>query len=156
MNFKFRLVTSRSELQSLAPFYERDLTALAINVNPFASSVTIEMLDKFFDHGGVLVCALREDEIVATASVVYVFKFNGCSARLEYVSTLPIYQGRGIGKMLITMLITNVIETGKAKFIDLTCEPGRLEANRLYEKLGFEIRQTNPRRLKLQSGSKRS
>ena len=158
MNISLHVVTNRAQLQLITPHYERDLTELAFNINPWTASVTPESLDTFFDHGGVLALAWDNDfhRIVSVASIAYVYKFNGCSARLEHVSTLAGHQGRGLGKRIVKSLIAHVIGEGKAKFIDLTCEPNRVVANALYEGLGFEIRQTNPRRLKLQSGPKRS
>ncbi len=57
-------------------------------------------------------------------------------------------RGRGIGKKLMLHLI-RVAKKAGALTIDLTSNPSRKEANRLYRALGFEKRKTNVYRMTL-------
>lgn len=50
--------------------------------------------------------------------------------------------GQGIGRLLTEAMIARARELG-AKTVDLTSRPSREAANHLYQKVGFEERQTN-------------
>ncbi len=58
------------------------------------------------------------------------------------------YRGVGIGKALILNAIEMAQKLG-GHYIDLTSRTSRIEANHLYQGLGFEKRETNVYRLKL-------
>lgn len=58
------------------------------------------------------------------------------------------YRGKGIGKKL-TLELIKIAKEACANCIDLTSNPTRTEANGLYQKLGFEKKDTNYYRLKL-------
>ncbi len=58
------------------------------------------------------------------------------------------YRGRGIGRKLTEMLIEEA-KKRKADCVELTSSPKRIEANALYESLGFKKRETNCYRLEL-------
>jgi ribosomal protein S18 acetylase RimI-like enzyme len=59
-------------------------------------------------------------------------------------------RGRGAGEALTRAMIDTARERGCAT-IELTSRPSREAANRLYLKLGFEVRETNVYRLSLRS-----
>ena len=48
----------------------------------------------------------------------------------------------GIGRLLLDAMVARAGELG-AKTVDLTSRPGREAANHLYQKAGFEVRETN-------------
>lgn len=60
------------------------------------------------------------------------------------------YRNLGIGAMLIDKVIESAKEKG-ALYLDFTSRPKRIEANSLYEKLGFKKRETNSYRLNLKN-----
>jgi ribosomal protein S18 acetylase RimI-like enzyme len=57
-------------------------------------------------------------------------------------------RGRGAGEALLRAMIDRARARG-ATAVDLTSHPDRAAANRLYQRLGFALRTTNPYRLKL-------
>jgi ribosomal protein S18 acetylase RimI-like enzyme len=57
-------------------------------------------------------------------------------------------RGQGVGEALCRHIIQEARELG-VKTIDLTSRPSREAANRLYQKMGFEKRDTNVYRLNL-------
>lgn len=57
-------------------------------------------------------------------------------------------QGKGIGKSLLNAAISYAREQ-KVNQIELTSNPNRVAANKLYQKIGFEKRATNYYRLQL-------
>ena len=57
-------------------------------------------------------------------------------------------RGKGIGEKLTQFAIDYAVEQGFAE-IDLTSNPTRVAANKLYQKLGFVLRETNIYRLNI-------
>lgn len=58
------------------------------------------------------------------------------------------YRGRGIGSALVKYALDQA-KKENVKYVDLTSRPERVEANRLYDRLGFEKRETNVYRINL-------
>ncbi|HSA84369.1 MAG TPA: GNAT family N-acetyltransferase, partial [Patescibacteria group bacterium] len=61
------------------------------------------------------------------------------------------FRGRGIANLLMQSAITAAKEKG-VSYIDLTAKPEREEGNGLYEKFGFEKRNTSVYRLAFDYG----
>jgi ribosomal protein S18 acetylase RimI-like enzyme len=74
---------------------------------------------------------------------------TGVRAWIEDVVVDEAWRGRGIGSALVREAIEEARRRG-AKTVDLTSRPSRLAANRMYQNLGFEIRDTNVYRLRLE------
>jgi ribosomal protein S18 acetylase RimI-like enzyme len=73
---------------------------------------------------------------------------TGLQARIEDVVVDASARGRGLGERLTLDAIERARDAG-AKSVGLTSRPTREAANRLYLRLGFELRETNVYRLKL-------
>lgn len=69
-------------------------------------------------------------------------------ARIEDVVVDANYRGKGIGEMITKASIEKAKQVGVKK-IDLTSNPTREVANRLYKRLGFVLRNTNVYRYQL-------
>jgi ribosomal protein S18 acetylase RimI-like enzyme len=67
---------------------------------------------------------------------------TGLRAWIEDVVVDDAARGAGVGAALNTSAIELAGKLG-AKTVDLTSRPSREAANRLYQRLGFELRQTN-------------
>jgi ribosomal protein S18 acetylase RimI-like enzyme len=95
----------------------------------------------------VLVARLASDgetrgDIVGTLTLV-VFRIpTGIRAWIEDVVVDDSARGRGVGEAL-TMHAVDIAATAGAKTVDLTSRPSREAANRLYQRLGFTMRETN-------------
>jgi ribosomal protein S18 acetylase RimI-like enzyme len=99
-----------------------------------------EMIDSSSHH--IFVAQTGDDTIVGMVLIMiyripYVKK-----AYLEDLSVDASYRGKGIGTMLLEHAVSYAGDNGAA-YIDFTSKPERISGNRLYEKLGFEKRQTN-------------
>jgi ribosomal protein S18 acetylase RimI-like enzyme len=89
----------------------------------------------------VLVARVGED-IVGTLTLV-VFRIpTGVRAWIEDVVVDDRARGRGAGEALTRAAIDAAARAG-ARSVDLTSRPSREAANRLYQRLGFDTRQTN-------------
>ena len=67
---------------------------------------------------------------------------TGVRSWIEDVVVDTAMRGKGIGEALTRAALLRAAELG-AKTVDLTSRPSREAANRLYQRVGFELRQTN-------------
>lgn len=80
--------------------------------------------------------------IVGTLTLV-VFRIpTGLRAWIEDVVVDESARGRGVGQALSVAALDLAAQAG-ARTVDLTSRPSREAANRLYRRLGFELRDTN-------------
>ena len=89
-----------------------------------------------------------DKRIVGIMIVVTYNLLSGSKVWIEDVVVDESQRGKGYGKSLMLFAIDFARSTG-AESIDLTSRPSRTDANKLYLKLGFEIRQTNVYRYQL-------
>jgi len=92
--------------------------------------------------------AKHEGHIVGMGELALVLKLEGISAYIEDVVVAIPERGKGIGTLIMKKLIERARVHG-AQEIHLTSRPDRVAANKLYKKLGFEMRATNAYCLKL-------
>ena len=90
----------------------------------------------------------EKDKIVGMLTIIFNRTPTGRKAWIEDVVVDEKIRGQGAGSQLIGNAIEFARSKGVSK-IDLTSRPKRVEANRLYEKLGFKRRNTNVYRLEL-------
>ena len=87
-------------------------------------------------------------EIVGSLTLAFYRIPTGLQARIEDVVVDDAARGRGIGADLTHAAVERARSSG-AKSVGLTSRPSRESANRLYQRLGFEQRETNVFRLSL-------
>lgn len=73
---------------------------------------------------------------------------TGSKAWIEDVVVDPVFRGQGIGKALVEHAIRFAASCGAGSLM-LTSNPSRIAANRLYQSLRFERKETNVYRMKL-------
>jgi ribosomal protein S18 acetylase RimI-like enzyme len=96
----------------------------------------------------VLFAARQGDVIVGLLTLVIVRIPTGVRARIEDVVVDEAVRGQGIGARLSQAAIERAAQDG-VKTVDLTSRPSRVAANRLYERLGFQERDTRVYRYQL-------
>lgn len=89
-----------------------------------------------------------EDEIVGMLTLIIVTIPTSRKAYIEDVVLDASCQGKGVGRKLLSEAIAFAKEQGVSR-IELTSSPWRVAANKLYQGLGFEVRETNFYRLQL-------
>ena len=100
------------------------------------------------DLAVTLLVARDGSEIVGTAAVVVYVTPIWIKARIEDVVVDQAARGRGVGEALVKGCI-EVARNRGARIVELQSARSREEANRLYPRLGFELRDSNVYRLKL-------
>jgi ribosomal protein S18 acetylase RimI-like enzyme len=86
-----------------------------------------------------LLVARAEGAIVGTLTLVTHPALTGLRARIEDVVVDAAARGRGVGAALTEEALRLAARAGAAT-VDLTSRPSRAAANRLYERLGFQVR----------------
>ena len=131
------------------PELQSALAALLIQLNP---SLLVPSLDHLkatvADPAVRLVLARQGSEIVGTAAVVVYTTPIWVKARIEDVVVDEAARGRGVGEALVKGCI-DVARSRGAVIVELQSARSREAANRLYSRLGFELRDSNVYRLKL-------
>lgn len=87
-------------------------------------------------------------EIVGMGTLLHNEKLFAKFGTIEDVVVNEDHRGQGIGRKITENLIENGRQMG-LKYIDLTSSPMRVEANKLYKKIGFEPRKTTVYRMVL-------
>ena len=81
-------------------------------------------------------------KVVGLLTLVVFYTPAGSHARIEDVVVDKDFRGKSIGRILTEMAIDKSRDL-KIKEVDLTSHPRRVAANKLYQKMGFEMRDTN-------------
>ncbi len=95
-----------------------------------------------------LFLARHEHDIVGTLTLVVFSIPTGFRAWIEDVIVDEQFRGLGVGEQLTMAAVDEARHRG-ARSIDLTSRPTREAANSMYQKLGFERRDTNVYRYSL-------
>jgi ribosomal protein S18 acetylase RimI-like enzyme len=138
---------SRSEVvvEEISDPNSEDQAALSRLLSHLSSAVppeTSELKGLVRSESTTLLSARVDGRLVGTLTFVTFGLLTGLRAFIEDVIVDPEERGRGIGTALIEEALRRAERLG-CRTVDLTSRPSRVEANRLYEKLGFERRETN-------------
>ncbi len=93
-------------------------------------------------HSYLFVAVDDEDDILGSLTLIIYTIPTRKKAYIEDVVVDGVAQGLGLGEKLLTAAINKAKEEGVA-CVELTSRPFRIPANRLYQKMGFKIRETN-------------
>ncbi|HTJ38201.1 MAG TPA: GNAT family N-acetyltransferase [Dactylosporangium sp.] len=97
-------------------------------------------------QGNRLLVARVDGEIVGALTLVMFPIPTGWRAWIEDVVVDESARGQGVGAALTREAVA-VAQAAGARTVDLTSRPSREAANRLYERLGFELRDSKVYRL---------
>ncbi|MGW7003922.1 GNAT family N-acetyltransferase [Streptomyces sp. NPDC054933] len=95
-----------------------------------------------------LLVARVEGVIVGTLTLVMSPLPSGLRAHIEDVVVDAAARGHGVGRVLIDKALALAADAG-ARSVDLTSRPSREAANRLYERAGFQRRESTVYRVAL-------
>ena len=97
-------------------------------------------------EGTTLLAAYVDQELVGMLALIIFVIPTGKRALIEDVVVHDQWRGHGIGRALATEAVSRA-RAARVRTVDLTSSPKRVEANELYQKLGFQPRVTNVYRL---------
>ena len=107
-----------------------------------------EFLQELVDSPACTLIVALDPQIVGTLTLAVYRSPTGVHAWIEDVVVDNAARGRGIGEALTLAGIEIAREQG-ADEVNLTSRPSREAANRLYQKVGFQLRNTNVYRYSL-------
>jgi len=84
----------------------------------------------------------QEGPVVGMLTLVVYRVPTGIRAVIEDVVVDRAHRGKGVGEALLKEGLQRAAKMG-ARAVSLTSNPRRVEANRLYRKMGFALRETN-------------
>ncbi len=114
-----------------------------------ASPLSLESLDILAKSESTNLFVAKEGKKVWGMLSLVLFPIpTGTKAWVEDVVVDSSARGKGIGKALMNHALKKVREK-RGKSIDLTSRPSRETANKLYQSLGYQKRETNVYRLSL-------
>ena len=136
------------ELSSYTPQDLANLDALMHELSA-TSFFNEELLNKALNDANVHVYVIRDEgRIVATGMLCIKHTLEFTIADVESVVVSSKCRGRGYGKELMTAMV-EAAKKMNVHHIQLTSNPARVAANRLYQELGFERYETNCYKRKL-------
>ncbi|RUP47769.1 acetyltransferase, GNAT family [Jimgerdemannia flammicorona] len=143
MSNHYRIVRIDSITPEIFAAFSRLLPQLSSSAPP----LTYDYLSRVISspHNYVFVAeASADSDILGTLTLTTAPTITGVRAHIEDVVVDSAARGRGVGSALImeAVRIANSHEL-RAMSVDLTSRPERVEANQLYQKLGFQKRGTN-------------
>lgn len=93
-------------------------------------------------NNSILLGAFDNSALIGILTLVVYQIPTGKFGRIEDVVVDEVYRGNGIGKSLSLKAIS-IAKSLKIKRLFLTSNPYRMEANKLYQKIGFILGETN-------------
>jgi len=138
-----------SLLSECSAVIAQELGALAGELSQIPRSISEKQLERIVADQNILVMVVRDDEkIIGMASVYIMPQIGKMSAQIEDVVVSGSYRGQGLGERLMREVIHVAKEKGISS-LSLTSRSSRVAANKLYQKLGFAVRETNAYKLSL-------
>ncbi len=133
-------ITSLASIRSLLSQFSPAIGALPDDV----------LAQRFRDDRLVLVVAQQGDVLVGMATLSLMTTVSlGLVGHVDDVVVDESLRGQGIGRLLMEAVHAEARRLG-LRHLDLTSRPARVAANALYQSLGYELRETNVYRLRLQ------
>ena len=111
------------------------------------------VLERIVGDGATTLFVARDDDTIVGMLTLATFQIpTGVRAWIEDVVVDEAARGKGVAAALVQAALDLSTSVG-ARTVDLTSRPDREAANRLYVRMGFEVRQTNVYRRTLETGS---
>ena len=127
------------------------ITRLLPLLSTSAASPTSSEIDEIASSPATTLFLARDGEggrIVGTLTLAMFRTPTGTRAWIEDVIVAEETRGRGCGEQL-TVAALDAARAAGARTVELTSRPSREAANRLYQRLGFVLRETNLYRYQL-------
>lgn len=131
------------EIKEFQPSYLADMNLLLSQLSSSHPQMSQQELQSILSSpNSHLYVLLRNERLIGMATLCTYLCPTGRKAWIEDVVVDSAFRGKGFGKLLVNNIINVVNEQGNITLM-LTSRPSRIEANHLYQSLGFEKRATN-------------
>ena len=131
------------KITAITPSVAASIVALVGQLSSLAKVPAKEELENIVNSPRTVLLAVRQsDSLVGMLTLVIFAIPTGIRAIIEDVVVDARYRGQGIAEALTREALVQA-EAAGARTVDLTSRPSREAANRLYQKLGFQKRDSN-------------
>ena len=141
-------MTSIIEIKTYSPEYheamQRFLNQLTTSPMVLTESMFHQLLDSENSH---LFFIIKDEQIAGMLTVGIYYSPTGGKAWIEDVVVDETFRGQGLSKVLVAHAI-EFVKSQQIPLLMLTSNPKRIAANKLYQAMGFERKETNVYRMK--------
>lgn len=142
-------MTTIIEINAYSPEYheamQRFLDQLTSKPKTLTETMCRELIASPNSH---LFFLLKDNQIAGMLTVGTYYSPTGGKAWIEDVVVDEAYRGQGLSKLLVTHAI-EFVKSEQIPLLMLTSNPKRIAANKLYQAMGFERKETNVYRMNL-------
>ena len=106
---------------------------------------SLDELTSLIDSQSIVLIARFPDSsspVVGSGTLAVFSVPTGLRGHIEDVVVDTSVRGKGIGETIVSELLAKARELG-IESVTLTCNPTREAANKMYRKMGFQLRETN-------------
>lgn len=141
------------ELSALSESQIQDVLALMAELDPEIEVSSAMLMQAVESTSSYFFAVCADDGHIIGCATLCVFESpTGRKASVEDVVVSSQYRGQGLGKKLMEHVIEYAKTELKNVDIHLTSRPHRVAANKLYQQLGFQQKQTNVYVMKVREG----
>ena len=141
-------MTSIIEIKTYSPEYheamQRFLNQLTTSPMVLTESMFHQLLASENSH---LFFIIKDEQIAGMLTVGIYYSPTGGKAWIEDVVVDETFRGQGLSKLLVAHAI-QFVKSQQIPLLMLTSNPKRIAANKLYQAMGFERKETNVYRMK--------
>ena len=141
-------MTSIIEIKTYSPEYheamQRFLNQLTTSPMVLTESMFHQLLSSEKSH---LFFIMKDEQIAGMLTVGIYYSPTGGKAWIEDVVVDETFRGQGLSKQLVAHAI-EFVKSQQIPLLMLTSNPKRIAANKLYQAMGFERKETNVYRMK--------
>jgi len=133
-SFKIRIANNEDGVEVLN-LVEQVLSDYGLRINPSETDKDLSDLDDYyFSKNGWFAVIEKDGRIIGSYGL---FKINEKTCELRKMYLQPVYQGHGLGKLMLTLALNKAKELGYSEMI-LESNKSLGKALVMYEKYGFE------------------
>ncbi len=134
------------QIKEVTPQIVSAFSQLMPQLAPHLQAPRMEDLSNIINDKNKYIFIASNPQIVGTITLVIVNIPSGTRAWIEDVIVDQEARGQSIGEKMLQYVIDFAKKLNVAS-INLTSSPSRIAANKLYQKLGFNLRETNVYRI---------
>lgn len=134
------------QVKEITPDIADAFSVLIPQLSPQSDVPTPEYLEQLISISGNYIFVAVAPQIVGSLTLVVIQTPSGAKAWIEDVVVDLKARGMGVGEALVAEAI-DFAKRLNVSSINLTSRPDRVSANKLYQRLGFQLRDTNVYRL---------
>ena len=141
-------MTSIIEIKTYSTEYHEAMQRFLNQLTTHPMELTKDMFHQLLEsENSYLFFILKDEQIAGMLTVGIYYSPTGGKAWIEDVVVDESFRGQGLSKRLVDHAI-QFVESRQIPLLMLTSNPKRIAANKLYQTMGFERKETNVYRMK--------